>query len=504
MCNSSAHKTRRRHDATFWLVWLLTISCAASHPSHANSPKPESIVVRTSTESYGISETRRLFEEARVVASLQTDRSLTLKQLSDFADRYRVLTEHLQLRLMSLKAPKKAEMIVIQQLASKILNGYSLTEALEKSEPAQTSPEAIERLAVRVASSSEVVKEALRLLIQREYLINQLQKKLPQSYMLINWYEQNLSVDFEGLAVPRVPTSREIDRALGRLQPEIATAYEKNRRRFNRPPKIMANRIRVRWSRPRTPDSDRTIRSKIATLKMARESGQTFEEVLSQTGDQHAIRKGGRVTLNANAYPSLANLKAGTITPLMEDDVGVSFYEIKLHTPAFTRPLSTQTVQRELAAEILRETDQLPSAYRVAQQLSDLWVSLPERITSELSRIQGSKRISRGQFAPYASNQIPGVGLSEAGTVHLQQLKTGKVSGQPVRIRQDYLVFKVINWTVPALADWWQEAPRFWRTYEPQARQNLIRSWLKVHGTDQQVKVDKPTLAQMSLEIEDP
>ena len=125
------------------------------------------------------------------------------------------------------------------------------------------------------------------------------------------------------------------------------------------------------------------------------------------------------------------------------------------------RDLSAQTVQRELAAEILRKTDQLPSAYRVAQQLSDLWVSLPERVNAELSHVQGSRRIKRGRFTPYASNHIPGIGLSEVGTVHLQQVKSGKVSGQPVRIRQDYLVFKVIEWKIPALADWWKKRCAF-------------------------------------------
>ena len=262
----------------------------------------------------------------------------------------------------------------------------------------------------------------------------------------------------------------------------------------------MARRIRVRWSMPRTPTSDRKIRAQVGKLRNARESGRAFEDVLRETGDKHLIRKGGRVTLNAEAYAPLASLPAGARTPLMEDEVGVSFYEIERHTPAFTRPLSAQTVQRELAAEILRKTDQLPSAYRVAQQLSDLWVSLPERVNAELSHVQGSRRIKRGRFTPYASNQIPGIGLSEVGTVHLQQVKSGKVSGQPVRIRQDYLVFKVIEWKIPALADWWEEAPRFWQTYEQQSRQSLIRSWLKVYDAAQNVTIDKPKLAQMSLE----
>ena len=101
---------------------------------------------------------------------------------------------------------------------------------------------------------------------------------------------------------------------------------------------------------------------------------EAFEDVLRETGDKHLIRKGGRVTLNAEAYAPLASLPAGARTPLMEDEVGVSFYEIERHTPAFTRDPFPRKQYNE-QAEILKKTDQLPSAYRVAQQLSDLWVS---------------------------------------------------------------------------------------------------------------------------------
>ena len=63
----------------------------------------------------------------------------------------------------------------------------------------------------------------------------------------------------------------------------------------------MARRIRVRWSMPRTPTSDRKIRVQVGKLRNARESGRAFEDVLRETGDKHLIRKGGRVTLNAEA-----------------------------------------------------------------------------------------------------------------------------------------------------------------------------------------------------------
>ena len=94
--------------------------------------------------------------------------------------------------------------------------------------------------------------------------------------MLINWYEQNLYVEFEGLAVPRVPTSQEIDRTIGRLQPEITAAYEQAKHRFNKPPKIMARRIRVRWSMPRTPTSDRKIRAQVGKAEECTRIGTSF------------------------------------------------------------------------------------------------------------------------------------------------------------------------------------------------------------------------------------
>ena len=253
------------------------------------------------------------------------------------------------------------------------------------------------------------------------------------------------------------------------------------------------------WSQSRTPQTDETVRQLAKSLRKRREAGAGLAEILQAAGDAFAIRKQGHVTLNASRHPELAALKKGERSAIVEDDRGVGFYEIKMHAPAFTRRLEEETVQRELAAELLRERDQLPSAYHQAQAIADQWVAQPHLVNSTHTEIQGSRKIPASRFAPYATALIPGLGTSEAGSDHIKTLKVGAVSGQPVSIRQDYVVFRVTDWVLPALGEWWRVAPSFWADYEPKARRQLLHQWLSLHAPKSAIEVNAEAIAKMKL-----
>jgi hypothetical protein len=496
MCNSENYKCNLR-----WIPWhlvpsyILVIACLYSSVLAQSPP----FVVVTPDASFDINGVRSLFEEARVSASLKQGRSLSFEQLSEYPARYRVLLEQLQSRFIAKQVSNAVKENELSSIASQLLGGLSLSRAVISRANHSGRSDSVEQLASQLKTSQTRVVDVITLAVKKHHFINALLANLPTDYMLINWFEQSLQVEFEAITIPRVPTSREIDRAVLELRSEITRVYKERPGRFNKPRKILATRIRVPWLQNRSNGADSQVRGRAAKLLRAREDGDGVLSLLERAGDDYALRKKGHVTLNARKHPKLAKLNKGERSGLFEDDRGVGFYEIKMQAPAYTRKLTDQTVQRELAAELLRQRDTLPNAYRKAQAIADTWVSSPDLVDQRLKNIQGSRRIPSSRFAPYVSALIPGLGTAELGAEQIQQLQRNEVSGHPVWIRQDYVVFRVAGWQVPILGEWWQKAPAYWAEYEPKARQQLIHQWLTREFPKNSVEVDGEVISKMVL-----
>ena len=500
MCNSENHKCNRGEITLSKIpLCLLIIGILASASFAQPTSVNDKIIIRTPNSELNSGDVFNLFEEARISASLRRGEPLSFKQLSSYTDRYRVLVEQLQARFIGSQMKGTIDPKEIEGVVHNLSAGLPLHRALVEttsSVPSQQSERALFR---RYNTSKATMGRAIKLELKKLRLVDALLAELPPEYMLINWFEQSLEVEFEAVTIPRVPTTREIDRAVVQLKQEISSAYAQSPGRFNKSPKILATRVRVPWVLPRTSQSDASVRQRASALRRQRESGAELSSVLKASGDSYGLRKGGHVTLNARKYSQLARLNKGDRSPVVEDDRGVGFYEIKMHAPAFTRLLSEDTVQRELAAELLRESDTLPTAYSLARSIADSWVSQPNLIAARIATIQGARRIPSSRFAPFASALIPGIGTSEAGSAHLKMIQRLNVSENPLPIRQDYVVFRVTDWDVPDLNTWWEKAPEFWAGYAPKARRQILHQWITKNCPKSSIEVDAKVIAQMDL-----
>jgi hypothetical protein len=500
MCNSENHKCNlpQKHLCSIALCWLM-VACLPSVVLAQSPADPKAPMVWAPGLALDIKGVRSIFEEARVSASLRQGHPLTFGQLSSYPDRYRVLVEQLQSRFIAKQVKVSVTESEVAAVAGQIIKGVGVERAVINRSTQSSTPIHIERLASRLKTSNTFIVDAVTLEIKRRQLVDTLLDELPSNYMLINWFEQSLEVEFEAVTVPRVPTSREIDRAVIDLKVEIAEVYNARPGRFNKPPKILATRIRVPWSQTRSSALDAQVRQHASRLRTERDAGGDLMSILKSAGDDYAVRKKGHVTLNARKYPKLLALGKDERSDMFEDERGVGFYEIKMHAPAYARKLSEQTVQRELAAELLRLRDTLPTAYRKAQAIADTWVSRPDLVDEELKNIQGSRRIPLSRFAPFASSLIPGLGTSESGSDRIKALRGHEVSGQPVWIRQDYVIFRVGDWQVPNLGEWWENAPAYWAEYEPKARRQLLHQWLTSKFPKTSIEVDGEAISKLIL-----
>ena len=151
--------------------------------------------------------------------------------------------------------------------------------------------------------------------------------------------------------VPRVPTSEEIDKVVENDQNTLKTLYEEKRNRFVKPRRIVVRRILKLDAKQHSNEHS------IESLRQKALRGESADQLVALAGAPQDIRRGGRFTLSATRAPELLNIPVGGITEIKRVDGGAYFFIVETQIPAFVRYYDDATVQRELAAELLRQTD---------------------------------------------------------------------------------------------------------------------------------------------------
>ena len=442
---------------------------------------------------------RNVFEEARVQQSLQANKPLSLSDLVGYPQRYRVLLEQLEHRAIAQVVAERPTKADYQNILHGLTKGVRLSKILSQSHVKYLSQGDESSLAKRYRTNPALIRRIVLQQWKKHQFADQLFDKLPEAYMLSNWFERELKLRFTAVTIPRVPTSAEIDQAVQQQSRAIKSRYARERRRFVKPAKIIATRVLVPWRSPRTPSLDEWVRRKAKTLRKQARNGVDGDELVRKAGYGPDQRKQGRVTLLSQKHRELAAKNIGALSKIEENDVGVFFHQVVTHIPRFERSLNEPTVQRELAAEILRENNELPTAYQQAMKAVGLLKSASRPITLTMLNAQGAKLMQPEPFAPFANQLIPGIGTSSSASSQLQAAPQGHVITPPIAIRQDYVVFRADEWVLPELADWWQEAPSVWPLFVRKAKRQLIDSWLAKRLPKDKIKVDAKVLSELDL-----
>ena len=237
-------------------------------------------------------------------------------------------------------------------------------------------------------------------------------ERLPPGYMLSNWFERQLKLRFSAISIPRVPTSIEIDKAIGEKKGAIQARYAAERQRFVKPAKILAKRILVPWRSPRTPADDKWVRKKGQNLHRAAQRGADLDSLGCKGWLRSGPKKTRKSYIISQAPPKLSDKSAGYVSEVEENKIGVMFFVVDTQIPTFVRTLDDATVQRELAAEVLRQDNQLSTAYGYAMQATALLKSKSIPLPKTLNNA-GRQGAPTQSFAPFSERLIPGLGTSD-------------------------------------------------------------------------------------------
>ncbi len=500
MCNRTKRKILSAGRGTLCatLFLLATPSFFWSQGRSHAAPQKE-VVVSGPYLSLTKEDVKTVFEEARVTQSLKGAQSLSLAELVSYPERYKILVGQLEDRAISKAVEERPSKAEYYRILNGIGRGIRLSKILSTADIEADKATTENVIAKTYHTSPAVIRTVVIQQWRKHRFADTLFSKLPPGYMLSNWFERELKLRFSAVTIPRVPTSIEIDRAIQEKHQDIKLKYAAERRRFVKPAKIMATRVLVPWRSPRTPADDKWVRKKAGKLRNAAIKATAIDALVVKAGYGRDQRKQGKVTLTASKHADLADKPEGHISKIQENKVGVLFFKIDTHIPVFARTMEDATVQRELAAEVLRDSDQLATAYGHAMRATTLLKADAANLTQTLEKVQGSKVLQPQPFAPFSNPLIPGIGTSKEASGRLQKIRVGEVTQPPLVVRQDYVVFRADEWLLPNLNEWYLEAPKVWPVFVGKAKKQLLATWLSRRLPKDKIKVDAKVISTLKF-----
>lgn len=501
MCNLRKRKILAPRKLTQWAYCIVAATCIVS-TAQAQAPVGQNNewIVTGPYLALNLQQVELTFEEARITQSLRSGKRVSLVELVTYPQRHQVLVSQLQNQAIAKSVDKRPSNDEYYRILNGLGEGMRLNKIL--SDPAIKSSTKISEsiLAQRYQTTPALIRQIIIQQWKRHSLAEMLFDKLPPSFMLVNWFQRNVQLKFSAISIPRVPTSVEIDAAIQTKKDAIRKVYEGKPQRFVKPAKVVAQRVLVPWRTPRTPSDDEWTRAKAKALRKAAIQGKPMETLVVSAGFEPDQRKGGQITLRRSLFPELKERAVGDLSSITEDKLGVFFFKVLTHIPVFERKLTDPTVQRELAAELLRNGDELPTAKAQALRAATLLSSGVEALSLDTLDVQGARVMQPKPFAPFADALIPGLGTSEDATNRLKNLRDGEVTQQPILVRQDYVVFRADQWILPDLNEWWQSALIEWPIFVQKAKGQLIEQWLARRLPKAQIKMDGKAIADIKFE----
>ncbi len=317
--------------------------------------------------------------------------------------------------------------------------------------------EALEaQLVARFESELEQLKKALSDSWCRQALKQHLADEVSEAEIKSAWRAEKSQLRLEIFQISRVPSSREIDLQLKR-EPEALRAYYDNH------PKLFYTPERLHFEFSMLPQA------------------LSFEALSPLMGFLTEAAQGGRpLTRSSASLPELSKLPLGGWYARW-DPSGLKLFHLKARYPAMERLLKDIRVQREIAASLLRERDQLPQARGWAEELRAELKAGREISTALIQRA----RIRSHQTPDFSERGplIPGLGLApELKKQAFEELSLSAPISKIHKIRQHYVIAKLLERHLPEEGAWVQEGEAFQQRWRLQNRGRLLSSWLRAQG----------------------
>ena len=436
---------------------------------------------------------------ARITASLLAGKTLHFSDLDGLAPRLRVIRQRLEQHLISRQFRKNTPTIAqLERQLNQIEARFKRRIQNQDTVPKRGFEERVAAYAEQFKCQASDVTDSLADEWRREQFQNQLAERRRSEAYWVHWLEHESKAVVSLATIPRVPTSEEIDEVVENEQNTLKTLYEEKRNRFVKPRRIVVRRIL------KLDAKEQSNEHSIESLRQKALRGESPDQLVALAGAPQDIRRGGRFTLSATRAPELLNIPVGGITEIKRVDGGAYFFIVETQIPAFVRHYDDATVQRELAAELLRQTDRLPNARRQAIALIEQLKISRSSATKTVSKIRGGRFVEEALVHALTSDFVEGVGKAPDLVRTIHTLEVDEVSETPIPVRQDYVIVKLTDWQIPSLHDWWTLAPQGYFDFESRLQRDLLAQWRSTQITPDNLKTENELIAKLMLSEKTP
>lgn len=450
---------------------------------------------------------RAAIEEAQVLQLWRRGEAAPLDALRDAGLRRRVLIDALERRVARHEVARRGLAVDPERLdemlrLAAVGHRVEVTPTPEQvAEARALDAEMVDaRLAARFGVPAERVRRVALDILESARLAEALLDAVDEATLRQAWLDANTRLVLDLIRVSRVPSTAEIDAAVRARAGEMAAFYEKNRALFEAPERAFVRRVLV----PVAPDADPAARAaakaRAEALRARVAGGEPIEAVIAAEAPPREARREGRLTVTQARLPAAFALELGALSPVEATAGGWHFYRVDRRAPPTKRPLDDPRVQREIAASLLREADELPAAKRVAAEAARLLRTDPEGAAlAALVAESRARRSTTAPFSPAGAAVVPGVGLAPALHAAAVALTPADRVTPVVTVRQDYIVARLVSRAGPDPATWPAEKAAFMASWRAAQRGQVIERWLDEALADQPTWVDGERLAALPL-----
>ena len=438
--------------------------------------------------------------EARVLEQWRANRVPPIEALRSADLRRRVVIKALETRVVRTEVDRRGlqpEPVAMTTALANAALGRPYSAPLKAAPPADLEA----RLAAKYISSVARVRSVAADLLGSRALAESLLDEVDDATHRARWLRESTLLTLDLLFVPRVPTSQEIE-ATTKLRPDdIDIWYAVHAARYTRPERARVRRLFARAA-DTSPAALKAARARIDAWAARLRDGDDLDTVMALGDGPEAERDGkiGRVTRAQNA--AVFEVEVGQQTaPVREVETpGWTIYHLESILPALDRPSHDSALRREIAATLLREGDALPHAMQVAERTRNLLIARPD--STILKGWLKSNRIKSKQTKPFHRSErtlVPGVGLAPALVDAAFELRSPGAVTPIVRVRQDYVIARLVERTTPDLATWATAKTAYIEAWKQRTRATVVEDWLSSRLAGEPLWIDMPRIIAIDI-----
>lgn len=409
-----------------------------------------------------------------------------VESLEDTMVRRRAVIEAIERELLVNEAKKRKITITLEELKQWIYE-----QIPGENRPSQEGLEDLirARLKLHANASLDTFWQAAERIALVEKLRVDLTAEITEEEAHQEWLKRGRLIGLQMLLVPRVPTSDEITQATRTFQKEMRAYYDEHHALFSQVDRALVTPIFFSGGK------GEQERLQLLEVQRLLSEGQSLIDLKAQ---YPTLQTRAKQSLSSRLMPKKTILEEGSVSKPRITRFGWTIYQIHKVYRGYTRSFEERSVQRECAAAILIENNQLSQAMKVAQRGRSLLSIGDEVSVKSWAKANRAHLKIPAPFYANANQVIPMLGTAPALHDQLFSFQVGQVS-EIIPIRQSYVIAKVIS-KQERTATWDSARVDFMRQWRVERSRKILNEWLTSHLEGQPRWVSSSRLKALNLQ----